>query len=73
MPRAAAVVREVEPRAPREDMVRVAAVRVAAARVAAARARADEEVDAEGTPKLNTGQLLRILLRSTAFRKKCPN
>lgn len=68
MPRAAAVVREVEPRAPREDMVRVAA-----ARVAAARARADEEVDAEGTPKLNTGQLLRILLRSTAFRKKCPN
>ena len=45
--------KEVERRAPRVDME---------ARVAAERARADEEVDAEGS--LNTGQLLRILPQS---------
>lgn len=52
-----AAAREVERRAPRVDME---------ARVAAERARADEEVDAEGS--LNTGQLLRILPQSAAKR-----
>ena len=56
-----AAVREVERRVPRVDME---------ARVAAARARADEEVDAEGSLILSTGQLQRILLQSAA---KHPN
>ena len=52
-------VKEVERRAPRVDME---------ARVAAERARADEEVHAEGSLILSTGQLLRILPQSAAKR-----
>ena len=57
--------RAVGPRVPREDMAR-AAVRVAV------RA-ADAEVVTVGIPKLNAGELLRILPQSATFWKKCPN
>ena len=55
--------RAVEPRVPREDMARVAAKAVGA----------DAEVVAIGIPKLNAGELLRILPQSATFWKKCPN